>query len=44
MEGDLGAVWRETKELCGGRLRWVLGGGRLRSCVDGDLGAVWRET
>ena len=35
MEGDLGAVWMETYELCGRR---------LRSCVEGDLGAVWRET
>ena len=35
MEGDLGAAWRETYELCGGRV-W--------SCVEGDLGAVWRET
>ena len=35
MDGDLGPVWRETYELCGGR---------DRSCVEGDLGIMWRET
>ena len=35
MERHLGAVWRETYELCGGS---------LRSCVEGDLGAVWMES
>ena len=50
MDGDLGAVWRESMELCRGRLRSCVEGdlgavwGRLRNSVEGDIGTMWRET